>query len=254
MSPIASSFGRCARRPDSITRRSAIVPSGGVPKTIASGCGLICSTSSMIGTVVPTPGTALTLRSTDSGRKEAGGASTPGWETAKSESPRWTSPPAVFFRPWPSESRATIVATPSAMPSAVNAVRPGRRPRFASRIEVTPWVLSHAGPLASRLGGRWQRERRGRAVDRRLVDRERGAGLVGGQLHRRCARLVVGRRLGQERQRDPCLRDGDRLLRGHVVPPLGVRARQQHADDQWRGYGPVVAVEVEADQPSAAEQ
>src|SRR4051794_13596847 len=246
MSPIASSFGRCARRPDSITRRSAIVPSGGVPKTIASGCGLIFSTSSMIGTVVPTPGTALTLRSTDSGRKEAVGSSTPCWKTAKSESPRWTSPPAVFFRPWPSESSATIVATPSAMPSAVNAVRPGRRPRFASRIENTPWVLPHSRLLASRLARRRQRERRRRTLDRGRADHERFRALVVRELHRRGAGEVVRPLRREERQRDPRLFDGDRLLRGHVDPPFGVRAGEQHADPVARRDPPVVAVEVEA--------
>src|SRR5436190_2923433 len=44
--------------------------------------------------------------------------------------PRWTSSPAVFCRPEPTDSSATIVATPSAMPTAVAAARALRRDRL----------------------------------------------------------------------------------------------------------------------------
>ena len=62
-----------------------------------------------------------------------------------SASPRWMRSPALFFSPDVTESSATIVATPMAMPMAVSAVRAGRR----NRLE--PITASTAGETSTRV-------------------------------------------------------------------------------------------------------
>ena len=70
----------------------------------------------------------------DAGRIEAVGSETFAWNTPSSEPPRWTNSSAVSRSPCVNDSSATIVATPTAMPPAVNTVRARLRSRFVVMI------------------------------------------------------------------------------------------------------------------------
>ena len=101
-----------------------------MPKTMADGCGAMPSITSSSGVAACTPLARWSWWLSWSGRIDAVGSATPFWKMPMSASPRWMRSPALFFSPDVTESSATIVATPMAMPMAVSAVRAGRRNRL----------------------------------------------------------------------------------------------------------------------------
>ena len=94
-----------------------------MPKTIAAGLCLMPSTTSSSGVASTTSGRFSRRLTSDTGSTEVVGSAVPDWKTPRSACPRCVSSDAVRFSPAPTESRATIVPTPRAIPIAVAAVR-----------------------------------------------------------------------------------------------------------------------------------
>src|SRR5919197_6481790 len=116
--------------PSPTTSRCATKPLGSAPKTIAAGSWRTPSTTSSSGVAFDTSGRRSSRCASEVGSTDAVGSSTPDWNRPRSASPRWTRPAAVRCNPAPTDSSATMVATPSAMPTAVATVRALRRARL----------------------------------------------------------------------------------------------------------------------------
>jgi hypothetical protein len=119
-----------------------------MPNTIAEGCCGIPSTMSSSGVAFSTPGSLAIRRASESGRSDDVGSATPFWKMPRSASPRWMRSPALRFSPAVTDSSATIVATPSAMPVAVSTVRAGRL------IRLDPMTASTTGERSTRVRSR----------------------------------------------------------------------------------------------------
>src|SRR5437764_5081788 len=144
LSPIIAVRGPNARRPCSTTSRWTKKPRGSAPKTTAAGFCLTPSITSRSGVAARMSERFSSLPAIEVGRIDAVGSDTPLWKIPASAKPRWISSPAVFLRPEPTDKRATIVPTPSAIPTAVASVRAFRRSMLV------PTSASTAGTLTSR--------------------------------------------------------------------------------------------------------